>query len=209
MQIILRPKTKQQLMALSNPLDPNQPEIHPHVLYDTQVYVDNTTTSLEYFTSVQQNKSLGNMESAGQLPDPQFFEIHRMGCDIYSVYSSAAVANSTSMSDLALLLFGALTTGAGSPRVTYTISNKTYGPWPLRFFHASGGITGFGWGLATNTSSYQNNGIFDGGFPFNGSLVIPPKIGFKVNIDWGAVQDLSANVAIMFWMAGVLYRRVL
>ena len=205
------PKTKAQLMRLANPEMANQPEVLPWILYDTQVFTSASTTSLSFFTTLQTNKSLGNMESAGQLPDPQFFEMHYIGCDIMRVVTTAAGATPGAIDDIQKVLFGDAGTGADAGRFTFTMSNKRFGPFPLSFCHASGGATGFGWGTFTAEESlqYGNNSIPDGGFYCGGTIIIPPKIGFDVTLDWGGTIPLASNVAVRMNLVGVLHRRVL
>lgn len=204
-----RARTRAELEMVANPQSANQPECFPYVLYDTQTYVDNTTTSLTFFTSTNSDKTLSNMEGSGQLPDPQWFEIHYMTCDLLATpvvnagHTAAALGN---LQDVQLLM------DVGRPTFTLTISNKNYGPLPLNTCAALGGATGFGWGTFTAEASvaYANNGIpGSGGFPWGGALVIPPKMGFNVVLNWAAAQDISGNVPIRMGLCGVLYRRVL
>ena len=205
------PKTKQQLIRLANPEQANQPEVLPWVLYDTQTFTDASTTSLTFFASTNNNKSLSNMESAGQIPDPQFFEVYYFGLDIMRQVTTTAGGVPGAIDDIQLLLWGDAGDGSDSGRWTFNISNKRFGPFPISFLHASGGATGFGWGTFTAEESLQfaNNGIFDGGFYVGGSIIIPPKVGFDVTLDWGGSVDLTGNLALRMWMAGALHRRVL
>jgi len=205
----IKPKTKQALLESATPQNPNQPEVIPWILYDTQTYTSASSTTLAFFQSVQTDKSLGNMEGAGQLPDPQFFEIYRIGMDILfrPSFSTATVNPATGpLDDIAQLVL------SGRGNFILAISNKNYGPFPLSFLHGSGGPTGFmsGTYVATNEREYANNGIFDGGYPLNGALVLPPKVGFSIVINWPAALTLAnGNTPIRVWMAGPLYRRVL
>jgi len=200
------PKTKAQLMSQANPESASQPEVIPWVLFDTQSYVSTTTTTLSFYQAVQNDKSLGNMEGGGQLPDPQFFEIFRIGLDVLlRPAAQAGHAATGPVDDIAqLVLFGRGT-------FLFQMSNKQYGPFPLSLLHASGGPTGFGWATMTAEAqvSYANNGIFDGGYPINGAITIPPKVGFSVVLSWPAALTLQANTLLRVWMAGPLYRRVL
>jgi len=161
-RIHIRPKTRAQLAAIANPESANQPEALPWVLYDTVAWTTASTTSGTYFGTVQSDKTLGNMEGPGQLPDPQYFEIAYWGCDFLDpVLTAAAPAATTGpIIDIGNFLFG------GRATWTFNISNKRVGPFPLTFMHASGGPTGFGYTISgtTNRVEYGNNGVFDGGF---------------------------------------------
>lgn len=198
--------TSGELAAAANPASAGQPEAIPWFLYDTQNYVDNSTTRLQFFQTVQTDRTLGNMEAAGQLPDPQYFIIHYVTCDILRVPTTAAGGQDGAINDLELLL------KSGRAIWTFNMSNKSYGPFPLTLCHSTGGTTGQGWGTFTAEESiqYANNGIpGSGGFPFLGALVIPPKVGFNVTLELAAAVNISADVYIRLGLAGVLYRRVL
>lgn len=213
MKIRVVPKTKAHLHAISSPEDAKQPEAMPWVLFDTQTFAQGITTNLDFFTTVQQNKSLGNMEQAGTLSEPQYFEIHSIGMDVVqTVNDGGLTGNLGSLDDMAKLLFGDAGDGSDSGRFYYETSNKKWGPFPLSFLHCSGGPLGFGWGTTTADTKlhqYANNGVMDGGFYVGGSIVIPPKVGFHVVLEWGGTVVLSANKGIRVWMLGVLHRRVL
>jgi hypothetical protein len=212
-KVIVRAKTRRQLAAMAQPERANQPEALPWVLYDTQTFTQGTTTNLDFFTTVQTNKSLGNMESAGALPHPQFFEVHYIGMDVLQTTNNGgATGNLGALDDICKLLFGDAGTGADSGRFYFEMSNKKYGPFPLSFLHCSGGAVGNGWGSSTADTkviSYANNGVMDGGFHVGGNIVIPPKVGFHLVLEWGGTVTLAADKALRVWMQGVLHRRVL
>lgn len=200
-----------QLAAAANPQLANQPEAQPWILYDTQSYTSGSTTTLSFFASTNTDKTLSNMESSGQLPDPQYMIVHYVTCDILSVPSVTTTAAATgALNDIELLLKAARAT------FTFQMSNKNYGPFPLRACHSLGGATGLIAAEGTETAPARNivqqanNGIpGSGGFPFMGALVIPPKVGFGVTLNFAAAQTLTGNTNICIGLAGVLYRRVL
>lgn len=201
--------TAAQLAAAASPSSAGQPEALPWFLYDTQLITSAATTEASFFQTVQVDKTMGNMESAGQLPDPQYFIIHYVTCDILDPPIANAGHAATALgpvNDIDVLL--------KTQRATFTfnMSNKTYGPFPLTLCHGTGGATGNGTATYTAEASiwYGNNGIIgSGGFPFLGSLVIPPKVGFSINVKFAAAPTLSGNINMRIGMAGVLYRRVL
>jgi hypothetical protein len=206
-------KPRAVLEVQAKPESANQPEAVPWILWDTQLFTTASTTSLTYYQTVQSNKSLGNMEGPGQLPEPQYFEVVRIGADIQTPPSvaSGATANDGALLNVYHLLFGdAYTTGAEQGIWTFKMSSKEQGPFPLSFLHASGGPTGYGWGTATNSFNYANNGIIGGGWPVNKSITIPPKINFSMVLTWGGTIAVTGGpIPIRIWMAGVLHRRVL
>lgn len=196
------------LASRANPETANQPEALPWVLYDSQSLATAGTGPLSYFGTVQTDKTLGNMEGPGQLPDPQYFENAYWGIDFLfpAVAAAAPAATLSPIADIANLLM--------VNRMTwlFAISNKNIGPFPATFFHASGGPTGFGWGNSATTQrgEYGNNGIFDGGWCVDKAIVIPPKIGFTATLAVAAAVTLTNTpVQVRAWLAGVLHRRVL
>lgn len=199
------PLTKAALQAISDPQLAGQPEVIPWILYDAQTYTSASTTSLTFFQTVQTDRTLGNMQSQGQLPDPQYLVLHYVTCDVLNqVTTGAGVVGA--LQDVELLI------KAGRPVFTLTMSDKIYGPFPLRACHSLGGGTGIINGTqAAGTSLQQGNvGIpGSGGYPFCGAVVIPPKVGFKVTVDWSAAQTLTGNATIQLGLCGALYRRVL
>jgi hypothetical protein len=213
MKIAVKPKTIQQLHAVAFPSNPRQPEAMPWVLYDTQTFTSASTVTLQFFKTAQSNPSLGNMETAGVLDDPKWFEIYYIGLDIMTlVNDGGATGNVGALDDIERLLWGDAGDGSDCGIWQFEMSQKITGPFPISFLHGSGGAVGFGYGTTTadtKTHQFGNNGIFDGGFHIGGNIVIPPKRGFKVTLNWGGQITLSANRALRVWMAGVLHRAVL
>lgn len=201
-----RAKPNAVVAAAATPPSGNSPEAIWHCAYDTQTYTDNATVSLNFFSAVQADKTLSNMESAGQFPAPQYFQIHQICCDLLPAagVSTAAGGAVGNLDDFALLLFN------GRPTWTLTISNKNYGPYPLTTLHGTGGPTGFGYGTFTAEESLQyakNDG--SPGWNYNGSLIIPMQTSFSFAVNFAAAQQLTADVRIRISMFGVLNRRVL
>lgn len=199
-------RTKQYLDALANPVAANQPEAVAWVFFDTITYTSTTTIIQKFFQTVQTDPSLGNLSSQGQLPDPQYFQIFNVGCDILnSTEAQAGHALTGPVNDIQQLVM------SGRGLAVLTIAGKQYFNVPLSFLHTSGGATGFG--FATMTAEAQIewalNSIPDGGFYLGGGVVIPPKQAFDVTLTWPAALTLTASTPIRLWMAGVLHRRVL
>jgi hypothetical protein len=205
MRVVAR--TRGVLARDANPQSAAQPEALPWVLYDTQAWTTAVTTNQTYFTAIQNDKTLGNMEGPGQLPDPQYFEVHYIGCDFLVPGQFLVAAAATGpMTDIIQFLF----TQRGT--FEFNISNKRVGPFPLSFLHASGGVTGY---FASNSATvgkleYANNGVFDGGFCVGGSILIPPKVSFDITLRLAAAPTLTNTpLNVRVWQAGALYRRVL
>ncbi|MCP4902921.1 MAG: hypothetical protein GY906_38655 [bacterium] len=200
-------KTKGQLQAIANPASAQQPEALPWILFDSQTYTSAATTRLRFFNTTNVDPTLSNMETAGALPDPQWFEVHYIGMDILRTPTAggAGVDEVGGINDIELLL------KAGRGTWTLNLSNKQTGQFPITFLHGSGGATGeMAGGIALQQLvQLSNNGTFDGGFCVDGSIVYPPTVGWNFELNWAAAQTLTANVIIRMWQAGILYRRVL
>lgn len=182
-------------------------EAIPWVLYDTQTYTSGTTTSLSFFQAPSSDPTTTNMSGSGTLPEPQFFELYYMGLDVLEPVVSSATGVTGAWNDVQLLVMDA------TARSVYTFSyaSKSYGPMPLSFLHTSGGVQGQGFNEAaagTVKQTYALNSIPDGGYCWNGSVVIPPSTNFNVTMQWAAAATLIANRSLRCWMSGVLHRRV-
>jgi len=210
---LIVPKTFAQLREIANPtlVAGGESEAIPFILYDTQLYDSGATTVLNFFQSQQADPTLSNMLQGGALTDPQWFEIYNLGVDVLAGATSTGEVAATAagiLNDIQLLML------VGRPVFTLTISDKNYGQAPLSFLHTSGGAQGVAAGagvIAAGTIvEAANNSFPDGGWDWRGSVVIPPKVGFGVRVQWTAAQTLAYGDAYLrFWMAGCLHRRVL
>jgi hypothetical protein len=205
MRVVAR--TRGALARDASPQNAQQPEALPWVLFDTQAWTTAVTTTQTYFTTVQNDKTLGNMEGPGQLPDPQYFEIHYIGLDFLLTPNFLAAAAATGpANDIAAFLF------AQRGIWTFNVSNKRVGPFPLSFLHGSGGPTGYASTNSATTGKFEvaNNGVFDGGYCVGGAIIIPPKVSFDITLQLAAAATLQTTpLNVRVWMAGALYRRVL
>lgn len=206
------PQTRADLQAEANPSYAYEPECMPWALYDTQNITNGLATSLNFFTAANADKTLSNMEGPGQLPNPQYFVVHYVACDLLQipVYTAAASEPNQAIGNLDNILKTVRTT------FTFFMSNKNYGPYPLAMTAATGGETGFGYGYGAaalgngNSLGVVNNGVpGSGGFPVSGAWVIPPLISFSIQLNFSAATTLSATVPCRMVLVGTLYRRVL
>lgn len=201
-------KTVAELNAIGKP-NGARSEAIPAVLYDTQTYAAAGSTTLQFFLTQQVDQTLGNLQTAGILPQPQWFEIHGIFCDFLGVpviraAGAAATTNAGQLDDIELVL--------KSARATWelTIAQKSYTVMPLTYLHASGGAVGFYAGLFTAATAVNqgNNGIQGQTWAPNGSIVIPPTQGFNIVLRFVAGVAISAETNIRISMAGVLHRAV-
>src|SRR5690348_16451343 len=85
--------TRAELDDLANPQSANQPEVVPWALYDTQAVANAAAGPFTYFTALNTDKTLSNMEGPGQLPDPQYVIVHYVACDILQIPTATSLAN--------------------------------------------------------------------------------------------------------------------
>jgi hypothetical protein len=201
MRFPVQPKSARKLEEIARPPSGKGiTEAIPFIYYDTAEYIDNTTQNLVFFTETRANRNLSNLSPAGSLPTPYYFEIFGFCLDVLLL---PAAANWT---DVWSLILGDGTSGA--PFFNFTMSDKTYGPYPLSALHATGGITGFSDAAAAPIQS-ANNASWDGGFFTDGAIVIPPNESFRAEIQWAEPVDITGDTRMRVSMYGTLHRKVL
>lgn len=209
MRYPIKSRSIEELQRLTTPqaVATGQSEVVPYVLFDTQTYVSATTTQLNYFQTVQGDRTLGNMQAGGQLVADRYMEIWGICVDPIIPDSAGATGLTGAWADMTDLMW------TGRPTFTFTMDDKRIGPFPLSYFHASGGLTGFGYNEAAAgllAKEYANWGVFDGGFWVGGSVIIPPQSGFVVDLEWNAAVTLAlGNPLIRVGFVGALHRNVL
>jgi hypothetical protein len=205
---ITRARTNAELNALSTPGAGGENEAIQWTWYDTQTYTDNSTTQLRFFTTQSSDRSITNLDIAGQLP--YFFELHFITLDVVPTAATAFVTTAAGgvggiLDDLGMILV------SGRGRYTMSINSKPYGPFPLQQLHGTGGPNGGGWGTFTAEESLQFgvNSVPDGSFlQFNGSKIIRPNQPFNVVVDWPAALNLTADYRLRMGLHGVSYQPV-
>lgn len=217
MKIPVRSRSLDQLQALTTPAQ-GQLEAVRWVYYDTQTITSGTTTTLNFFNAVQSDKTLGNIEMASQIQQPNFFELFAIKCDILEAPTTNATATFGVMNDAAQILF------AQRAFYEFTINSKSYGKTPLTYAHCSGGPVGLIQGTpATNAMvSAGNNSIPDdgdwiGGMWLNpetgvneecGGIILPPTQSFALSVTMAAAPTLTGNIPIRMSLIGTLHRQV-
>ena len=186
------------------PQSGRSPEAIWHLIYDTKVYTDNATTSLNFFDSTNVGTlDLSNMELPGQFPAPQVFDIHGIFCDLWTAAPVSTSADNTgNINDTMLLMF------VGRPRWILTIQQKNYGPYPLRTLHGLGAPKVFGFSSDGAEILQQAANDNSPGWNYNGSLTIPANTAFQFNVTWAAAQNLTADYRLQIAMTGKLSRAV-
>lgn len=195
-----------QMRTMSQPPNGNTPEAIWHQFYDSQSFVSAATTTLTFFASPSADRTLTNLETAGQLSDPQYFSVYDITLDILSLNSTVAVATSYvtgELNDLKQILL----TNRGT--WTMVFSDKNYGPYSLSTLHGTGGPIGF---LSTGAVTDQQQTALNclgPGWNYKGSIIIPPKTSFRIVTNWAATSTLQATpVYLRVSLFGILSRAV-
>lgn len=208
-------KTWGQLQRSIAPMLPGEPERIPWTWFDTATYASGTTTQLDFFQSVPTDNVLGNMQAAGQIPAPMYFDLHHLG--IFFNLRPSGVADAApvaalqvgTLDDIQQLLLGT---------VRLSIAQKIYYEAKIGMCPAGHGV----WGgiSATGSSAVTTIDVVEhgvNGFPdlrnrnnFWGDLTLPHNQNFLVRLNWTAGLTLqSTPTTIVAHLDGYLYRRVL
>lgn len=197
-------KTYGQLAAQSAP-NGAKVEAYRATVFDQQSFVDNSTTTLSFFQSVQSDPTMGNLPAQAQFAQGEYFEIIELHCDFLippSVLAGHTVVGA--YDDAVRTLY------TNRPIVQFTMKNKTYGPWPLIQARPLGSPWGFGYGTLTAEASFQfaNAGPWNTGIVIDKDITIPQLQSFLWKITWPNVVDIQANVGIRLSMRGIWHRPV-
>lgn len=208
-------KTWAQLRQSIAPMLPGEPERIPWTWFDSATYTSGTTTQLDFFQTLQTDRVLGNMQAAGQIPAPMYFDLHHLG--IYFQLRPSGVADAA---PVAAIQTGALDDAVQllNGSVLFQIAQKDY--WSGKISQCPPGLGG--WGIIAPTGSSAATTIDTtehgtNGFPdlrnrnnFWGDLTIPHNQNFLVRLNWTAALTLQGgNTTIVAFLDGYLYRRVL
>lgn len=174
--------------------------------YDSQTYPTTGVTSLTFFTATNADKTLSNMEAAGQFPAPQSFQIHQICADIFpsaaGASSSATIAGN--VDDMQKILFQARATW------TLVISSKQYGPYSLTTLHGTGGPQGMISSTVAAVSEQHARNEVSPGWNYCGGLIIPEQTSFSIVVNFqGTLVPVAVTHLIRLSLFGVLQRRVL
>jgi hypothetical protein len=185
-------KTWSQLQQGITPMVPGEGERIPWVWYHRQAYVDNTTTTLTFFNAVGVPTTT-NMQAAGQIPAPMYYDIFHLGV-WFDLGTGAAV-----YTDLAGLIDSV---------VTLNIAQKDYFQSPTWMLPPGGGTDGQT-AIATDQTTSNGWRSLQNRYNFWGDITIPHNQNFFVRMDWAAAVNIAANTDIIVALDGYLYRRVL
>lgn len=219
LQVPVRSRTVAQLNRLTTPAA-GQLEAVNWKYFDTQPVTTAVTTTLNFFATVQTDKTLGNIEQPGQIQAPNWFELYAIKCDfLEAVTTGAAPGTAGAITDIAQILY--------TQRAIYelTVNSKGYGKTPLTFAHSSGGPVGLAQGTpaAGAVIQFANNSIPDegdwlGGWVLNpetmqqeqvGSIILMPTQAFSLQVTMAAAPTLTTTpLNVRMSLCGVLHRQV-
>lgn len=169
------------------------------ILYDTQVYVDNSTTRLDFFTTMPTNIVDSNMETPGQMPGQKMLLLRALGVVIGPALNTTA--GSAAIADVqAIINQGALRLEIGS---------KSYSEWPLARLNAGGGVHGHSY-TAGSSSAFATNGAADprATYVLARPLLLTSSLNFKVRCEWASAINTAANCRVRVMLKGELGRPV-
>jgi len=201
-------KSYQWLRDVVKPANSGEPESIPHVLFDTQTYLQAGQATLQFFQSTAANLSdptLSNFPT-GNLEAYNYFEIHRAFMYIHSVpNTNATVAITGAASDVEIIH----KTARGI--LTFSMAGKSYFGFGLAFFGRPGGpvpiYSSYGTGTVANNVITAGETENNGGFPVLGNIVIPPMQQVKTTLQFNSTA-ISADTRITVAYMGVLHRPV-
>lgn len=160
------------------------------VLWDTQLYTDNATTQLTFFTGLPATIEAGNLDQAGMVGGNRLFVIRQLAVGFRS--NAAFDLTQLARNGVLRLFIGA----------------KDYGEWIISKLPQAGGIQGAV--ATTNAATVQlaNHGRPDPrcGYTLTRPLLIGPQTNFRVVCEWPVAQNISANVNVRVFLKGELGR---
>jgi len=194
-------------------------EANVDVLYDTQTALAAGLSTLRFFTAVNADQTLSNMELSGSLAADTFFDVYRIFIDANRLPTATNIAGVGAgptptaagvVNDLAAILH----TGRGV--ATFRMFDKPVGPIPLTFFGSSGSVEGQtalalsgAYTAATTQQVHIQTARMpdNGGWPVNGLVRIPPQTKFSLAIEFASGVTIGTDTPLRVTFLGVKYRR--
>lgn len=198
------PKLYTQLAQQAAPASSTQPEAIPFTYFDQENFASNWT-NVSFFSIVQQDPTLGNIQQQNTLSADQYFQLEAITLDwIIAATSQASSGAPQIVDDLLSIMNGA------RALVTMQMAMKIYVQTPIHCFHSSGGINvayQLGQPGGSALGNYAQNWYPDGGYNMGGAVLLPPRQTFTFTVN-GVASVLNATRAGRFTMWGTLYRKV-
>lgn len=162
------------------------------VLWDTQLYTDNVTTFLDFFTALPANIENGNLDQAGIVGGNRYFVIRAIGVFFRS------------------LIAGDIRQLAKNGLLRLFIGNKDYSEWPISMLPPGGGV--FGILSQTNAAAVQavSHGVPDprSHYTLARPLLIDANLNFRIRCEWPVAQNISGNTNVTVLLKGEVGRNI-
>lgn len=201
----IKPFTYQQLGSAANPSTTNQPESIGFIFYDSQDFASNFSP-VSFFTAVQSDVTLGNIQVANSLSADQYFQLWAITLDwLIGATTIASSAAATIVDDL----LGIYNTARAI--ATLAMSYKTMLQAPIHNFHSSGNVyVNFQLGTPSGSGigNYASSWMPDGGHNVGGSIILAPRQVFTFQIAGTGTVTLNATRKGRISFHGVLARKV-
>jgi hypothetical protein len=174
-------------------------------LWNTQTYVDVTTTQLTFFNTIPTALN-GNMEQAGTISYPKSFivRVPRFIINLAASYSATAAIPPV-WNDMSLLIFNSYH--------TFRVLDKQYYRMPSYIFPGGvglGGVAAAATFTAPATIAAAGHGLADPRtcYVLIDPLYIETQVSFVYTVDWPTAVDLSANQSVTVFLDGQFVRPV-
>jgi len=169
------------------------------IFYDTQPFVANSTTILDFFLSLQTSPIEGNLKTPGQISGQERFLLRGLGVDFLP--ASATSGTPLTANDV----FAIMTKGA----LRLNVGSKSYAEWPLFLLSTGGGAFGPVF-VSGSTASYGVNGIPDprACYALARPLLLDSSMTFSARIEWEGAVASSTNARIRVLLKGELDRPI-
>lgn len=184
----------------------------PWQWYHRRTFTDNSTTTLTFFDATGA-ATVTNMQAAGQIPAPMFYEVHHIQVyfdvppTIVAIGASATVVGA--VDDMTNLIDG---------YAVLTIAQKVYWSSPIHQLPPGAGVVGGIDSSGTYTSvdgdqfQHASFGVPDvrNRMHLWGDITIPHNQNFSLVLTWAAAVNTEAgNIEVTCILDGFLYRRIL
>lgn len=176
-------------------------DVYEDVIVDTVIYPAAGVSRLDFFSQTTQDRTLCNVQPAGQLPQGQYFRAHRLFLDFLTEPSkSDGAATIGRLADVDKIL----NTARGVISFSTNAKQRTRNPIPLRSLGGMGGAAGTIAGGAVAEFQHVRNAP-NGGFPFD--VIIRGGETFRFGVDFrpDTLTAISADLPIALLVYGWRY----
>lgn len=204
----IKPIDYSVLKSDSAPSSSKEPEAFPAAWFDSQTFTSASTSgNVSFFAATNSDKTLSNMQLAGQFPADEYFKLGEVHVDLLQrpfVETVPAATNALTGQDddaAQLMRFSRAT-------IQLTYRNKPYGPYPLSMCRPTG--QGRSAALAVGAAATAASSTFwDAvGLIFEKQLTFGPTSNFGVTIFWPGQLTITQTTVVRVTLRGIHYRPV-